>query len=208
MRTSLCVNGVSVALNLVAIQGAGKDTLGLNLELELPVTHLVMSQLLEAEVKRDTGRGRRLRRAMANAEMGHDDDVCPTILEAFASSDAAKPLILNGFSRSPRQAQTLARACRESKRHLIVIDLMISATEAAQRILNGRVKERSEQGLSIRLDDTLEGIHKRHADFLANFGSIRNAFLECNVDWATVCVAGLNRQETVEAVIAGFSPYV
>lgn len=89
--------------------GAGKGTQAAELARELGIPHLSTGDLLRSAVAARTDLGREAEGHMAAGRLVPDDLVLRILKERLAEPDARNGFVLDGYPRSPAQAEALAR---------------------------------------------------------------------------------------------------
>lgn len=92
---------------LIGPPGGGKGTQATALSAALGVPAISTGELFRAERDRGTPRGRMLGEVMARGELVPDEVGDPMVMERLSQPDAARGWILDGYPRSPEQADAL-----------------------------------------------------------------------------------------------------
>jgi adenylate kinase len=146
-----------VALNILLLgpQGAGKGTQGRLIAAEYRVPHIATGDMLRAAMADGTELGLRVKPIYDAGELVPDEIMIALIRERLAEEDAAGGFVLDGFPRTPPQADALDAMLDEIERPLtVVFEFQLSEQVAIER-LRGRAQEEG------RPDDTPEAIRKR-----------------------------------------------
>ena len=134
--------------------GAGKGTQAERLAAAEQVSHIIASDLLEAEVERGTDRGKSAKACMDRGELVPDALMIELIDERL---DNRRGFVLDGFPRNVSQAEALAELLSDPERALeAVVLLEVPHDELVQRL----TRRAAEQG---RTDDDPETVRRRLA---------------------------------------------
>ena len=98
---------------LLGAPGAGKGTQAPIMAEHLGVPILASGELLRAAVAARTALGTAADRYMSRGQLVPDDTIVDIFLERLAADDARRGAILDGFPRTPGQAEALDRALAE-----------------------------------------------------------------------------------------------
>jgi adenylate kinase len=188
----------TIRVLILGEQGAGKGTLGRRLERSLPATFLSAGDLLRAEAKRNTPRGREVARRLAAYE-GVDVGISYGLLEeALRAWDHSTALVLDGYPRMVDQLERLHELIGGLPDHVLVLHVPTVITVG--RILSrltcescGRTygpwvppsgSERCDGCSGLlrhRDDDALPGLRKRQAVWKQHGFSIVREYREAGV---------------------------
>jgi len=135
-------------LILIGIQGSGKSTQGNILSERLGVPYLSSGHIFREMAKEKTPWGRYVKETLNGGYLIPDEKAIPIIEEYLAKPEYIHGYILDGFPRTPKQAEDFTNGVDK------VVYLKVSDKEALWR-LSGRVEE------GIREDNTLHAIRKR-----------------------------------------------
>lgn len=135
-------------LILVGIQGSGKSTQGNILSEKLGVPYLSSGHIFRQMAQEKTPWGRYVKETLNAGYLIPDEKAIPIIEEYLAKPEYKNGYILDGFPRTPKQAEDFSNGVDK------VIYLKVSDKEALWR-LSGRIEE------GVREDNTLQAIRKR-----------------------------------------------
>jgi adenylate kinase len=129
-----------MALDLVLMgpPGAGKGTQAQRIAGARGLAHIATGDMLRAAVREGTPLGVRARDIMARGDLVPDDVIIEMIRERLGGDDTAQGFLLDGFPRTPPQAEALDRMLESvgrGVRRVLVFDLDL---EALVRRLAGR----------------------------------------------------------------------
>lgn len=133
---------------LIGIQGSGKSTQGNLLSEKLSIPYLSTGHIFREMSKEKTPLGRYIKETMNAGYLIPDDKTLTIVSEYLVRAEYKKGYILDGFPRTPTQAEEFANGIRA------VFYLKVSDKEALWRLA-----DRDEEG--VREDNTLKAIMKR-----------------------------------------------
>jgi adenylate kinase len=140
---------------LLGAPGAGKGTQARQLSGRLAVPQVASGELLRRTVEAGTPLGITARGFMERGELVPDEVVLQIVLDRLGQPDAEHGFILDGFPRTPRQAEALdARLDSEGRPIERVLELRVPRIQLLDR-LAGRAR------LSHRSDDQAEVVANR-----------------------------------------------
>lgn len=135
--------------------GAGKGTQGERLEEILDVPRYATGDMLRAARRAGTEMGRRAAEYMDAGELVPDEVILGIVREALDRPEAADGWVLDGFPRTPAQAEGLTEILDERSESLdAVLYLDVPEEELVRRLSGRRVCE--DCGLVTHLDDLPE----------------------------------------------------
>ena len=125
-------------LNLILIgpPGAGKGTQAARLREEFDLSHIATGDLLRAHRERETDLGLRAARYMAEGRLVPDELVTDMIGEEIDSTHGG--FLLDGFPRTPGQADALDRVLEEHGRPLSAVLLIDVPDDVLVERISGR----------------------------------------------------------------------
>jgi adenylate kinase len=142
---------------LLGPQGSGKGTQAKRIEAEYGIPQIATGDMLRAAMEEGTELGQRVKPIVESGQLVPDDLMIDLIRERLGRPDAEAGFILDGFPRTPAQADALDAMLDEIGRALsIVFEFQVADDVATERLIR-----RSE--LEGRADDTPEVIARRLA---------------------------------------------
>jgi adenylate kinase len=148
-------------LILLGPPGAGKGTQSQRLVQKHGIVQLSTGDMLRAAIKAGTPVGLRAKDVMARGELVSDDIVVGIVSDRIDEPDAKKGFVLDGFPRTPPQAEALDRLLKEKGLKLDgIIELKVDEGILLDRIAT-RVREMAARGETIRPDDNPEAFKTR-----------------------------------------------
>jgi adenylate kinase len=142
---------------LLGPQGSGKGTQAKRIAAEYGIPHIATGDMLRAAIEQDTELGRRVKPILESGRLVPDELMIDLIRERLGEADTEAGFILDGFPRTPPQADALDAMLEEIGRGLSIVFEFQLPDEVAKE----RLQRRSE--LEGRADDTPEAIAKRLA---------------------------------------------
>lgn len=177
-------------------QGAGKGTQCVRLALHYGVPHISTGDMLRAAVRDGTEFGVKAKEFMDAGKLLPDDIMVGLVAERLAQPDAATGWLLDGFPRTPGQAEALAGVSADAPFD-VAINLDVPEAVVIERISSRRVCDNCGAIYSTdhpptspwtcdkcggevvqRADDTAEAITKRLADYMAQTAPLIDYFDE------------------------------
>jgi adenylate kinase len=142
---------------LLGPQGSGKGTQAKRIGVEYGIPHIATGDMLRTAMEEGTELGRRVRPIVESGQLVPDDLMIDLIRERLNRPDAEAGFILDGFPRTPAQADALDEMLEEIGRPLsVVFEFQVPDEIARERLL-----KRAE--LEGRADDMPEAIERRLA---------------------------------------------
>jgi adenylate kinase len=140
---------------LLGPQGSGKGTQAKRIEAEYGIPHIATGDMLRTAIDQGTDLGRRVKPILESGLLVPDELMIDMIRERLGQPDTEPGFILDGFPRTPAQADALDTMLAEIGRPLsIVFEFQLPDDLATDRLL-----KRAE--LEGRADDTPEVIARR-----------------------------------------------
>lgn len=147
---------------MLGAPGAGKGTQAKILEAKLGIPQISTGDLFRYNLKNETELGLLARSYMDKGELVPDDVTVKMVRDRFTQSDCADGAILDGFPRSPAQAEVLDTLLEgRDGRADIVFLIDVEQEELIRRLL----QRAEEQG---RVDDTEDVIRNRMVVYQEN----------------------------------------
>ncbi|RMD51763.1 MAG: adenylate kinase [Candidatus Thermofonsia bacterium] len=140
---------------LMGAPGAGKGTQAKLLEKELGLPQVATGDLFRHNLKNDTELGKLARTYMDKGELVPDEVTVAMVRDRLSQNDCAQGAILDGFPRSPAQADALEELLKEFDGKINVVPFI----KVSQDILLQRLLKRAE--IEGRTDDNEETIRVR-----------------------------------------------
>ncbi|MBY0587323.1 nucleoside monophosphate kinase [bacterium] len=162
-------------------QGSGKGTQARRLAADLGIVAISMGEILRGHMANNSPIGQRIRHHMETGQLVTDEIVDQVITDRLRQPDVAKGFVLDGFPRTPGQAEFFLTHHRLDA----AILLEVSEETLRKRILGRRLCDGCGKDfnvyfrppkvedvcdlcggkLSARTDDTPEGIRQRLSDY-------------------------------------------
>lgn len=148
-------------LVLLGPPGAGKGTQSARLKEKYHIPQLSTGDMLRAAVQAQTPVGLAAKAVMDAGGLVPDDTVVGIVAERISEPDAKEGFILDGFPRTVKQADALAKMLRAKNMDLdAVIELKVDEDALLARIQK-RAKETIACGATVRADDNPEAFKTR-----------------------------------------------
>ncbi len=144
----------AVHLVILGRQGSGKGTQAARLVEAYNPIHVSTGDMLRAAVATGTEFGRQAEAIMDAGELVPDEVMNGIVAERLSADDVVeRGVLLDGYPRTPAQAEALQEALESAGTHLdLALNLEVPIEEATRRMLN-----------RARADDTEEAILRRLA---------------------------------------------
>jgi adenylate kinase len=127
-------------LNLILLgpPGAGKGTQAERLVADFDLPYYATGDILRQAVKDESELGKQAKEYMDRGDLVPDEIICRVIMERVDSPDARDGFVLDGFPRTPGQADALSEALERRGRRLTAALLIDTPDEEVVRRLSGR----------------------------------------------------------------------
>lgn len=120
--------------------GSGKGTQGSILQKRFGAVHVESGAIFRDQLARGTELGKRAKTFMDLGQLVPDEITIPMIRDRIASDDCKKGFLLDGFPRSPAQAESLVEALRGAGIGIdCVVEISLDRKIAADRIMGRRL---------------------------------------------------------------------
>lgn len=140
---------------LLGPQGSGKGTQAKRIQAEYGIPHIATGEILRDAIARASELGRRVKPIVESGKLVPDDLMIELIRERLGEDDAENGFILDGFPRTPPQAEALDGMLADIGRALsIVFGFQLDDSVGIERMLRRAEVEH-------RKDDTPEAIAQR-----------------------------------------------
>ena len=123
---------------LLGPPGAGKGTHAGKLAERFQIPHISTGDMLRESVKQQTPLGMEAKRYMDQGELVPDSVVISMVQERLSAPDAQKGFLLDGFPRTPEQAEALAQVLAGIHREIHLVLYMQASKEVILKRLTGR----------------------------------------------------------------------
>jgi adenylate kinase len=146
-----------VNLLLLGPQGSGKGTQAKRIEAEYGIPHIATGDMLRQAMEQGTELGRQVKPIYDSGGLVPDELMIELIRERLSRPDADSGFVLDGFPRTPPQADALDAMLDDIGRELSIV----FALQLPDEVAIERLRRRAE--LEGRVDDTPEAIARRLA---------------------------------------------
>jgi len=120
--------------------GSGKGTQGAIVQKKYNLPHIESGAIFRKNIGQGTELGKKAKEFIDRGDLVPDDITIPMILDRLQESDCAAGWILDGFPRTPVQAEALDKALKEAKIALnFVIEIELDRQIAKDRIMGRRL---------------------------------------------------------------------
>jgi adenylate kinase len=123
---------------LLGPPGVGKGTQAKVLAGQTGLAHISSGDLFRENIKNDTELGKLAKSYMNRGELVPDDVTIAMVRDRFTRSDCQKGAILDGFPRTPVQADALAELLKEFDGQVDVVPLIAATDQVLIERLSGR----------------------------------------------------------------------
>ena len=121
---------------LLGPPGAGKGTQAACISRELGLVHVSSGDLFRENIKRGTELGSRVRDILARGDLVPDDLTIAMVRERLSRPDAARGAVLDGFPRTPGQAEATGRMLAERGGHVdVALSIEVPEEALVERIV-------------------------------------------------------------------------
>jgi adenylate kinase len=127
-------------LNLILLgpPGAGKGTQAERLQEDFDLVYIATGDILRKAVKDGTELGAKAKQYMDRGDLVPDEVIVGVILEELEGDEARDGFILDGFPRTPQQAEALEAALARLERRLTAVLAIEAPDEEIIRRISGR----------------------------------------------------------------------
>ncbi len=138
--SSVIIEGKFKKLRLVLLgpPGAGKGTQAQVLSKDLNIPHVSTGDMLREALKAATPLGLKAKEYMEKGALVPDEVVIALVSERLSKADAKKGFILDGFPRTPEQAENLDASLKKLKMPLDLVLYFKTSLAVIIRRLSGR----------------------------------------------------------------------
>ncbi len=120
--------------------GSGKGTPGAIVQKKFNVTHVESGGIFRQNIKGGTELGKKAKAYIDRGDLVPDDITIPMILNRLREPDCKNGWLLDGFPRTPAQAEALAKALASAGMTLdVVIEIRLAREIAKARIMGRRL---------------------------------------------------------------------
>jgi adenylate kinase len=123
---------------LVGPPGAGKGTQAAFLANNLSIPHISTGDLFRANISQGTELGKKAKAYMDRGDLVPDDLIVEMILACMDGPECADGFLLDGFPRTPQQAEALEQAMKEKGRSITAALLIDVPDEEVVKRISGR----------------------------------------------------------------------
>lgn len=127
---------------LMGLPGAGKGTQASEIVKKFPIPHISTGDMFRKAIKDETELGKEAKSYMDRGELVPDEVTVGIVKERLSEDDAKKGFLLDGFPRTPEQAEALSKIMTELGRKIdAVINIEVPEEELMNRLTGRRVCE-------------------------------------------------------------------
>jgi len=123
---------------LLGPPGAGKGTQAQAISQELKLAHISSGDIFRENLKKETVLGKLAKGYMDRGELVPDDVTISMIEERLSRPDCAEGALLDGFPRTPAQAEALSVMLAKQGKQIDVVPLITVPAEVLVERLSGR----------------------------------------------------------------------
>ncbi|OGO29200.1 MAG: adenylate kinase [Chloroflexi bacterium RBG_16_54_18] len=129
---------------LIGPPGAGKGTQAQNISKALELPHISSGDLFRENLKKETDLGKKAKSFMDRGELVPDDLTISMVRERLAEPDCKNGALLDGFPRTPAQAQALSETLGSFNGQVNAVPYIKVAEDVLVKRLTGRWTCRAE----------------------------------------------------------------
>lgn len=123
---------------LLGPPGAGKGTQAEIISKQFGIAHISSGDLFRENIKNQTELGRKAKSFMDKGELVPDDLTISMVKDRIQKPDCAKGALLDGFPRTPAQAEALDKMLAEMKHKIKLVPFISVEPERLVKRLSGR----------------------------------------------------------------------
>jgi len=140
-------------LFLLGPPGAGKGTQAARLVQDFDVPYYATGDILRSAVKEDSELGREAKEYMDRGDLVPDEVICRVIMERIDSPEAEDGFLLDGFPRTPGQAEQLEGALdRRGRRLTAALQIEVPDAEVVRRLSGRRICVKNQHLYHVEFD--------------------------------------------------------
>ena len=123
---------------MLGAPGSGKGTIGKILSKDLNLPHISTGDMFREQIQHKTELGQKIESYIANGSLVPDEVVIEVVKDRLLQEDVKKGAILDGFPRTPMQAQALKEFLQNNNptEKRLAIELDVPDEEIIKRIVN------------------------------------------------------------------------
>ena len=154
--------------------GAGKGTQALFISKEFGISHISTGDIFRLNISNETALGLEAKRYIDAGELVPDSVTNAMIKDRLLQPDCSSGFLLDGYPRTPSQADALDALLTEMSTHLdAVINLIVPDEEIITRLFKRQRNDDSEMMVRKRL-----GIHHETTEPLARYYRARHLLID------------------------------
>ena len=128
---------------LMGLPGAGKGTQASEIVKKFPIPHISTGDMFRKAIKDETDLGKEAKSYMDRGELVPDEVTVGIVKERISEDDAKKGFLLDGFTRTIYQAESLSQIMSELDREIdAVINIEVPEEELMNRLTGRRICEK------------------------------------------------------------------